>query len=148
MIAHRIWEHRRSGAACRDGFRIYLLTLHCFGDFAYLKFWSKISMTTCLTTSGRFLKKLNKNRGIAQLVARDIWEHRCGGAACREGFWIYVFTLHCFGVFGWRKYWSKISMTTCLTTLGKFLKKLNKNRGVAELVPHFIWEHRCGGVVC
>ena len=81
-------------------------------------------MTTCLTTSGKFLKKLNKNRGVAELVPHFIWEHRTSGGLCEEVFRTFAFTLHCHDVFGVWKSWSEFCLTTYLTTLGKFLEKI------------------------
>ena len=59
------------------------------------------------------------NRGVAQLVARHIWEHRTIGELCRAVWRTLPFTLHRHGAFVSQKSWSEIRLTTYLTTLRK-----------------------------
>ncbi len=80
----------------------------------------KISLTTYLTTYTKFGVKNSIIEAWLSLVERCVREHRTVGARCRAVCGILPLTLHRYGDFVGRKSWSKISLTTCLTTYTKF----------------------------
>ena len=86
--------------------------------------------------------QLNNYRGVAQLVARDIWEHA-------GGFRFLIFQMHenpcnywLFRVLLFSKKLKQNVLTTDLTTYGKWPKNriFFTLRGVAKLVSHRIWD--------
>ena len=95
-------------------------TLHCCGDLVGRKSWSKISLTTCLTTYTKFGVKNFIIEAWLNLVERCVREHRTVGMCYRAVCGTLPLTLHRYGDFVGRKSWSKISLTTYLTTFTKF----------------------------
>ena len=98
-----------------------LLTLHCHGVFGNLKSRSKFRLTTYLTTWG----KNPYFEAWLSLVERCVREHRTVGALRRAVYRIFPLTLHRYGDFVGRKSWSKISLTTYLTTFTRFEVKIS-----------------------
>ena len=54
--------------------------MRTFGDLEKLKNVWILSLTTVCPTSTQKREKLNKNRGVAQLGARDIWDVEAAGS--------------------------------------------------------------------
>ena len=116
LVERCVREHRTVGARRKAVCCIFPLTLHRHGVFISLKFRSKILLTTCLTTS----VENSYFEAWLSLVERCVREHRTVGAPCRAVCCILPLTLHRYGDFVGRKSWSKISLTTYLTTYNKF----------------------------
>ena len=116
----RVQEHRTVGARCRAVCGIFPLTLHRCGDFVGRKSWSKNSLTTYLTTFTKFGVKNLIIETWLSLVERCVREHRTVGARCRAVCGTFSLTIHCYLNFVGQKSWSKISLTTYLTTFTKF----------------------------
>ena len=108
------------------------LTLHRYGNFVERKSWSKISLTTYLTTYTKFGVKKSIIETWLSLVERCVREHRTLGARYRAVCGTLPLTLHCHGIFGNLKSRSKIHLTTYLTTYTKFGVKKFYNRDVAQ----------------
>ena len=56
------------------------LTMQTFGIISKLKKAWILSLTTVCPTSTQKEEKLNKNRGVAQLGARVVWDHQAAGS--------------------------------------------------------------------
>ncbi len=63
-------------------------------------------------TNTAFCVIIIKLRGVAQLVAREVWEHRTVGELCRVVSRTFLFTLHRHGDFVSRRSCSKTRLTT------------------------------------
>ncbi len=120
LVERCVREHRTVGARRRAVYGTLPLTLHCYGDFVGRWSWSKISLTTYLTTFTKFGVKKSIIEAWLSLVERCVREHRTVGARYRAVCGILPLTLHRYSDFVGRKSWSEISLTTCLTTYTKF----------------------------
>ncbi len=120
MVERCVREHRTVGTCYRAVCGTLPLTLHRYGDFVGRKSWSKISLTTYLTTFTKFGVKKSIIEAWLSLVERCVREHRTVGTCYRAVCGTLPLTLHRYGDFVGRKSWSKISLTTYLTTFTKF----------------------------
>ena len=132
MVERRVREHITVGARYRAICGTLPLTLHRYGNFVERKSWSKISLTTYLTTYTKFGVKKSIIETWLSLVERCVREHRTDGARRRAVCGTLPLTLHRYGDFVRQKSWSKISLTTYLTTFTKFGVKNFYNRDVAQ----------------
>ncbi len=125
LVERCVREHRTVGMCYRAVCGTLPLTLHRYGDFVGRKSWSKISLTTYLTTFTKFGVKNSIIETWLSLVERCVREHRTVGALRRAVYRIFPLTLHRYGDFVGRKSWSKISLTTYLTTFTRFEVKIS-----------------------
>ena len=76
MVARVVWEHRRSSHRTKAKIAESPSTVRFLDGMENKKWRSKMCLTTDLTTYTQKPKNSIQNRGVAQLGARDIWEHR------------------------------------------------------------------------